>query len=466
MNSLIVGLPLILFICVSDSGAAPTPFSVVRYPFTRLPADNNRTVPLSSSLLLNFTANLNRQYTRDLSNSRDELQPIPNAFFPTYGIVLLVLLIIICALSSVLAMITMHSRTTREWISMVPGRVYARVTRRRQGSRIQKDSQISQRGSSRGKNPCYSPSDTSPVNHDPSSPYTISPKPKNKTEATASEETVNTIPDAPFSVSVHSPSPSGQIRSVVTNPLSLRDPAHDRISPPISLILDCPQTLLSASKRMFQFLTSGIRSRSSTPHSPTPNIVTVEVSVPTPPESDAIISLPSAKTIDLDSANIMTVEGDVGRQSLALSPPPAVTAMQQSPLPQSDRSTTHSPTSTGSITGFYSLSGDAQLSASTAFHSFIDLSMFATPGDTVSDTIPPNPPDVEDTVISVLSPRYIHGIQLETIHEESDSHNTSLDLAPSASVVRDHSPLGDTFVSSGSHISFSDKSRSVSSCLS
>lgn len=195
--------------------------------------------------------------------------------------------------------------------------------------------------------------------------------------------------------------------------------------------------------------------------------------MPTPPESDVIISLPSAKTTDLDSVNIMTVEGDIGCQNLALSPPPAVTAMQQSPLPQGDRSTTHSPTSTRSITGFYSLSGDAKLSASTAFHSFIDLSMFSTPGDTVSDTILPNPSDVEDTVISVLSPRYIHGIQLETIHEESDSHNTSLDLAPSASVVRDYSPLGDTFVSNGSHISFSDKARdtldkarSVSSCLS
>jgi hypothetical protein len=438
MNRMIFSLPPILFICTTRSAAAPTPFSFsTRSPLTRLLADND-------SIILPYLSHSNlsssRQYPRDLSNPRDELQSIPNAFFPTYGIVLLVLFIVICVLSSVLVLITMHSRKTRKWIDMALGRVYSRFTRRRQGSRVHKDNQRSQRGSNTEKNGCDSPLDISAVNGGPlpSSPYIISRDLINKPKAMTSDETVTTIPDAPFSESDRSPSPSGQKRSASKSPLSPHDP---RPPQPFSPLLDHLQRLLSSSKRMLQFLTADPTSRPSA-HSPsTKVIVTADASEPTLADSDAIVPSPSVKRTDSNGVEIMNVEGDIGCQDTILIHG-AVTGTQQIALPRSNHSTTHSSTPIRSQSGFYTLSGDAQLSASTAFHSFIDLSVLAIPRDTHSDTVLGNNSDDEpDPVISPLSPRYIHGVQLETIHEESDVQNTSLTLASSTSAVRDDSPL-------------------------
>lgn len=445
MYGLISGLPLILSLCVFDSAAAPTSFnSTSKFPFTHQPADNFSAVCATPSLP-NHSPIDSRRYPRDLSNPVDELEPIPNAFFPKYGIVLLALFIVICALSSALIIITLHSRTTRGWIRKVPSRVYARLTGRHQSSEAQENNNSLPRGDSKGNKRGDSPSNISSANYDSSSPYNNYPEPKDKAKATSSEETVTTIPTIPFSVSVYETSSSGQNRLASSGVAhSPHNSTRSRpISPPFSPLLDHLQTLLSTSKKMFQFLTAGPTSPSPTSQAPSPNIrVSVDVSTLTPVVSEAFVHASSEKEINLDSADILETGCDIGCQDIALVSSPEVSltfATQENPPPQSDRSTTHSSPSIHSNSGFYSFSGDAQLSASTAFHSFIDSSMPVTPRDTHSDALLANPSDDEELAISLMSPRYIPGVQLETIHEESDGQICSLTSALSASAARDDS---------------------------
>lgn len=450
MHDFIVGLSLIFCLYVFDSVAAPTPFTFTTgtSSLTRLRADNVSTVFVSP---LPFNLTSSNQYPRELSDFSNELQPIPNAFFPKYGIVLLILFIVICALSSTLVIITLFSGTARARIRTAPGRLYAWITsERREGQEVQKDNQSSDRRRSAEKKRCDSPLNMSSGNKEPSCPYDISQELTDKTKANSSEETISSIPAVPFSVeSVHSPSPLSHKRSRSRSAAhSPQDSAHSRqLSSPFSPLLDHLQALLSTSKRIFHSLTADLTSPPSTPHPPSPNItVTVDISRPTPAESDASVSPSPVTRTNSDGANVMNVEYDLGCQNIASTPAsvPGVTiSTQQSPLP---RSTTHSSPSINSRSGFYSLSGDTQLSASTAFHSFIDLSMLATPSDAHSDIIPAsNPSDNHDAgaIISLLSPRYMHGLQLETIHEESDGQITSLAPSPSATVVRNrtHSRL-------------------------
>lgn len=457
MHNFIGCLYLILCLYVFDSVAAPTPISfAIRTPSsTHLQADDISTVFVSP---LPFNTKSSIQYPRQLSDSSGDLQPIPNAFFPKYGIVLLILFIIICGLSSVLVIITGNSSVARTWICKAPGRLYAWTTSQKCEIKDVPRYHGSHRGGSTEKDR-DSPLEMSSANYDSSGPNNTSSELTTKTKATTSEETMSSIPVVPFPVdSIHSPPPSGHQMSTPTRAPhpSQGSPPSRPLSPPYSPLLDHLQALLSTSKRMFQSLTADLISRSSTPHPPSPSVtVNIDICRPKPAESDVPISSPLTRTKS-DDVNVAEVECDLGCQDIASSPVSVVRvsiSTQQSPLPHS---VTHGSPSINSRSEFYSLSGDIQLSASTAFHSFIDLGMFPTPTDTRSETTPVfDSSDDVDHEISLLSPRYIHGLQLETIHEESDGNITSLASASTPIVQDRHLKMLSTPDTKESHFTLS-----------
>ncbi|KAF8510791.1 hypothetical protein JB92DRAFT_3144316 [Gautieria morchelliformis] len=435
MYSFIVGLPFILCLYVFESVAAPIPYGFTTVSvITRLQTDHISTVGVSP---LSFNQNPSRQHPHDLSNASDDLQPTPNAFFPKYGIALLILFIVVCALSSVLMIITLYSSSARAWISRAPRRVHTRLTGLCQGHKVHEDSHSSHLGKSRHTKRCDLPLDASSANCELSSPYSISPEVKHATYATSSGETVTAIPIAPFSVTVPSPFSSSHERAANLSPA--HSPPHSRLlSPPL---LDHLQALIFASKRFFQSLTADVPARSSIPQVQAPSMVTVDMPNA---HSDLLASSAPTKRTNPDTANVMGMEGDICCQDITSIPPPAVNIMlskQRCSHPPYDHPITHSSPSVDSRSAFYSLSGEAQLLASAAFHSFIDLGVLATPSDTHSDSVSPlNPSDDVDDVINLTSTRYMHGAQLETIHEESDGQINSFASALSTSLAEDDSP--------------------------
>ncbi|KAF8575176.1 hypothetical protein K439DRAFT_765464 [Ramaria rubella] len=430
---------LLLFFWLSVSGtvAAPTPLNgaVVTSGLTSVHIRSFNAVVVSSSF------NHTLRYPRGLSNSTDQFLPIPSMPFPKYGIVLLALFIVICAICCVLVLFILYSHTMQRWIRGIPGHICALFKGGKcDGGRVSTEDQVPNRDGDKEKN------DT--VLHilssagDVSFPCDDHLGGHSNKSANSSEETVSTPtnPPAPFSV-VASP-PSGSHPSYIsTRSPSIHAARSPQISPtshsrsPSSPLFERLQTLLATSRMMFRTLTAD---RSSRPSTPSPKaLTTVDIPTPTRTETGFIhsISLPIVNMHSDDAAK--TVAGNRGcpQTSESFMPSPAANLMstKRTCVPQSDYSTTPSSMSINSRSGFYSLSGDAQLSPSTAFHSLIDLPTLATPSDTPPATILksslPSSSCNREQLGSPLSPRYVHGAQLETIHEENDTQTSHLKQA-------------------------------------
>ena len=447
----------LLSVLFAITGAVAAAVSSATFSVPLIPPRPSATVILTSAL--NPVRNHPREFIQ--TSAGPQSGSTTTAPFPTYAIGLLALFIVLCALSSVLIITIICSNTARIWIGSVASRVCtsttaatARLTTRRT---VNNDLEHVEEHEKKEEEVVVL--NISPANSIPSFHTDVAHKVKSESTTTSSKNTATTPPMPRPAAKFSNRSYENTAASPQLTPPTTSRRKH--LSPPTSPSSDHLQTLVLASTGLLMNLTADMQSRylsrlppRSTGEVAGDNPVTM-VSTPSSPSiKSSGFTATEAAVNPVPSPQISSMKGKNASRSATEIPIP------RSPVFTAKHSVAHSSPSHSSSSTFYSLSDDTHLSPSIAFQSLVDLTTLGDSCgiDSESARAWKESPIDDNLGNSLVSPRYVHGMQLATIDEESEEQ-----ISVNLILIRNSSPLIFPSLSSPSLSPFLSLSRTQNS---